>query len=44
VIADKGYDIDALLEKIKALGASAVIPPKPNRKESMTRSFTKSAT
>jgi hypothetical protein len=44
VIADKGYDIAGLLEKIEELGASAVIPPKYNRKESMTRSFTKSAT
>jgi transposase len=33
VIADKGYDIDGLLEKIEELGASAVIPPKFNRKE-----------
>ena len=33
VIADKGYDIDSVLEKIKELGASTVIPPKSNRKE-----------
>jgi putative transposase len=33
VIADKGYDIAGLLEKIEELGASAVIPPKYNRKE-----------
>ena len=32
VIADKGYDADALLELVKALGAEAVIPPKKNRK------------
>jgi transposase len=32
VIADKGYDSDKVLEKIKELGASAVIPPKSNRK------------
>ena len=33
VIADKGYDSDALLELIKALDAEAVTPPKKNRKE-----------
>jgi transposase len=33
VIADKGYDSERVLEKIKELGASAVIPsPKSNRK------------
>ena len=32
VIADKGYDSERVLEKIKELGASAVIPPKFNRK------------
>jgi len=32
VIADKGYDTDRILEKIDDLGASAVIPPKSNRK------------
>lgn len=33
VIADKGYDSDALVEKIEASGAEAVIPPRSNRKE-----------
>jgi len=32
VIADKGYDSDRVLEKIEELGASAVIPPRSNRK------------
>ena len=32
VIAEKGYDSDRVLEKIEELGASAVIPPKSNRK------------
>jgi transposase len=33
VIADKGYDSDALVEVIEAKGAEAVIPPKQNRTE-----------
>lgn len=33
MIADKGYDADALLKRVAALGAEAVIPPKRNRKE-----------
>lgn len=33
VIADKGYDADAIVEHIEAMGAKAVIPPKRNRKE-----------
>jgi putative transposase len=33
VIADKGYDSDALVRRIEAKGAEAVIPPKKNRKE-----------
>jgi transposase len=33
VIADKGYDSDAVVEKIEAAGAKAVIPPKSNRKD-----------
>ena len=33
VIADKGYDSDALVRKIRARGAEAVIPAKKNRKE-----------
>lgn len=33
VIADKGYDSDAVVKTIEASGAEAVIPPKSNRKE-----------
>jgi transposase len=33
VIADKGYDSDAVVAAIEATGAEAVIPPKSNRKE-----------
>lgn len=33
LIADKGYDTDAIVEMAKASGAAAVIPPKSNRKE-----------
>lgn len=33
VVADKGYDADALLAYISSLGAQAVIPSKKNRKE-----------
>ena len=32
VVADKGYDSDALREYIAQRGATAVIPPKSNRK------------
>lgn len=31
VLADKGYDADALIDSIQAGGAMAVIPPKRNR-------------
>ncbi len=31
VIADKGYDADALVESIERAGATAVIPPRSNR-------------
>lgn len=31
VIADKGYDADALVQAIRATGARAVIPPRSNR-------------
>lgn len=31
VLADKGYDADALIDRIQASGAIAVIPPKRNR-------------
>jgi transposase len=34
VLADKGYDSNELVEKIKASGAVPVIPPRKNRKES----------
>ena len=33
VIADKGYDSDAVVRTIEATGAEAVIPPKANRTE-----------
>lgn len=33
VIADKAYDSKALVERIAARGAEAVIPPRSNRKE-----------
>jgi transposase len=33
VLADKGYDSDALVNAIEAKGAAAVIPPKANRLE-----------
>ena len=32
VIADKGYDADAILIHIEGMGAKVVIPPKRNRK------------
>jgi len=32
ILADKGYDSDAIVEKIEAAGALAVIPSKSNRK------------
>ncbi len=31
MIADKGYDADALIERIHAQGAEAIIPPRSNR-------------
>ncbi len=31
VIADKGYDSDALVDIIEASGAAAIIPPRSNR-------------
>jgi transposase len=33
VIADKGYDADALVETLEERGITPVIPPKANRKE-----------
>jgi transposase len=32
VLADKGYDADAIVEHVAKMGAAAVIPPKSNRK------------
>ena len=32
MLADKGYDADAIVEHIEAMGAKAVIQPKRNRK------------
>lgn len=31
MIADKGYDVDALVQRIQANGAEAIIPPRSNR-------------
>jgi transposase len=33
LIADKGYDSDAIVKQARASGMQAVIPPKKNRKE-----------
>jgi transposase len=33
VVADKAYDAEALLEHIRQQGATAVIPPRANRRE-----------
>ena len=33
VIADKGYDCDAVVEQIETMNAEVVIPPKANRLE-----------
>lgn len=33
VVGDKGYDADALVTRIHATGATAVIPPRSNRRE-----------
>ncbi len=32
MLADKGYDADAIVEHVEAMGARAVIPPRRNRK------------
>lgn len=32
-MGDKGYDADALVARIQAVGAQAVIPPRSNRTE-----------
>ncbi len=39
VLADKGYDADAIVQHIEASGAEPVIPPKANRK--IQRSYNK---
>ena len=33
LLADRGYDSDAILEMVEKTGAKAVIPPRKNRKE-----------
>ena len=33
IIADKAYDVDAIVETIEAAGATVVIPPKKNRRK-----------
>lgn len=33
IVGDKGYDADALVALINAAGATAVIPPRSNRRE-----------
>lgn len=33
LLADKGYDTDAIVEHVKSQGGEPVIPPKANRKE-----------
>ena len=36
LLADKGYDSDAIVAKVQAQGAQAVIPPRKNRKQPRT--------
>ena len=38
-IGDKGYDSDALVEKLEKRGITPVIPPKANRKEQRETDF-----
>jgi len=33
LLADRGYDTDAIVEQAEKQGMKAVIPPKKNRKE-----------
>jgi hypothetical protein len=33
LLADRGYDTDAIVEKAEEMGMQMVIPPKKNRKE-----------
>jgi transposase len=39
VLADKGYDSNALVERLDARGIAVVIPPKANRKEPRKTDF-----
>jgi transposase len=39
LIADKGYDSDALVENLEARGIAPIIPPKANRKHQCTTDF-----
>jgi len=36
VLADKGYDSDALIDQVERQGCAAVIPPRRNRKQKRT--------
>ncbi|OIQ78587.1 transposase DDE domain protein [mine drainage metagenome] len=36
LLADKGYDSDAIVEKARAQGVQVVIPPRKNRKQPRT--------
>lgn len=36
LLADKGYDSDAIVAKVQAQSAQAVIPPRKNRKQPRT--------
>ena len=38
-IGDKGYDSDALVEKLEQRGITPVIPPKANRKDPRETDF-----
>lgn len=39
VLGDKGYDSDALIDKLKERGITPVIPPKANRREPRKTDF-----
>lgn len=39
VIADKGYDSDALIENLETRGIEPVIPPRSNRKDARKTDF-----
>jgi transposase len=36
LLADRGYDSDAIVAKVQAQGAQAVIPPRKNRRQPRT--------